>query len=239
MTPSSARRTGRQRGSVEELPSGALRVAVYAGRDPLTGRRHYLREVIPAGPSARAEAQKVLRRLATQVDERRNPRTNATVNQLLDRYLDMHTGGASTVSGYRRYVDKHVRPFIGSLKVGALEPEVLDSLYAELRRCRDHCTGRRQIQHRTRVTHECDERCRPHQCVPLANSTIRKIHFILSGAYQRAVRWKWVTTSPITQAEPPPAPAPDPSGTTPPPNSSRQESISAPSLAGSGMAVAA
>ena len=33
---------------------------------------------------------------------------------LLDRYLDMHTGGASTVSGYRTYVDKHVRPFIGT-----------------------------------------------------------------------------------------------------------------------------
>ncbi|MDQ2789903.1 MAG: hypothetical protein M3Y73_09400 [Actinomycetota bacterium] len=43
------RRNGRQRGSVEELASGALRVAVYAGSDPLTGRRHYLRAVIPAG----------------------------------------------------------------------------------------------------------------------------------------------------------------------------------------------
>jgi len=32
-----ARRTGRQRGSIEELPSGALRVSVYAGTDPLTG----------------------------------------------------------------------------------------------------------------------------------------------------------------------------------------------------------
>ena len=49
MSAPSVRRTKRQRGSVEELASGALRVAVYAGSDPLTGRRHYLREVIPAG----------------------------------------------------------------------------------------------------------------------------------------------------------------------------------------------
>lgn len=43
--PASARaRPERSRGSVGELPSGALRVAVYAGFDPLTGKRHYLRE---------------------------------------------------------------------------------------------------------------------------------------------------------------------------------------------------
>jgi hypothetical protein len=38
----------RQRGTVDELPSGALRVRVYAGADPVTGRRHDLVEVIPA-----------------------------------------------------------------------------------------------------------------------------------------------------------------------------------------------
>lgn len=200
----------RERGGIFQLPSGALRVRVYAGIDPVTKRRHDLLKIIPAGPNAQAEAEATLRRFRAELDERRNPRTNATVNQLLDRYLDMHTGGASTVSGYHDYVDKHVRPFIGSVKVGALEPEVVDSLYAELRRCREHCSGRRHIQHRTKVQHQCDERCRAHQCMPLANATIRKIHFILSGAYKRAVRWKWVTTSPITQAEPPSAPPPDP-----------------------------
>jgi integrase len=38
----------RQRGEIEVLKSGALRVKVYAGEDPLTGRRHFLRETIPA-----------------------------------------------------------------------------------------------------------------------------------------------------------------------------------------------
>jgi hypothetical protein len=47
----------RTRGSIDELPSGALRVRVYAGRDPLTKRDHYLTEVIPAGPKAAAAAE--------------------------------------------------------------------------------------------------------------------------------------------------------------------------------------
>jgi integrase len=209
MTEATGRRR-RARGGVETLPSGALRVRVYAGTDPVSGRRHYLKEVVPAGPDAERRADAVRVKFLAEVNERRNPRTSATVNQLLDRYLDMHTGGRSTVSGYRGYVDKHVRPFIGQVKVGALDAEMLDSLYAELRRCRDHCTGRKQIHHRCAGSHECDERCRKHECRPLANATIRKIHFMLSGAYKRAVRWRWVSTSPITQAEPPSAPPPDP-----------------------------
>jgi integrase len=36
------------------------------------------------------------------------------------------------------------------------------------------------------------------------------MHFILSGAYKRAVRWKWVMDSPLRQAEPPAAPVPNP-----------------------------
>ncbi len=89
MTQARSYRNKRQRGSIEELPSGALRVSVYAGTDPLTGGRHYVRETIPAGPRAEDEAQKAMRRLATEVDERRNPRTNATVNQLLDRHFEL------------------------------------------------------------------------------------------------------------------------------------------------------
>lgn len=49
----------RSRGEVERLASGALRVKVYAGADPLSGKRHYLRETVPAGPDAEKEAEKV------------------------------------------------------------------------------------------------------------------------------------------------------------------------------------
>ncbi len=55
MTPSGAGR--RERGGIDQLPSGAYRVRVYAGADSLTGRRNYLTEVVPAGPRAAAQAE--------------------------------------------------------------------------------------------------------------------------------------------------------------------------------------
>ena len=48
----------RARGSIDLPPSGACRVRVYAGADPLTGRRHDLIEVVPPGPTAAADAEK-------------------------------------------------------------------------------------------------------------------------------------------------------------------------------------
>jgi integrase len=210
-----AGRQRRQRGSIDELPSGALRVRVYAGVDPVTRRRHDLIEIIPAGPGAERRAEETRVRFLAEIQERRNPRTSATVDQLLDQYLALHNGGKTTLSTYRMYAEKHIRPFIGHVKVGALEADVVDSLYAELRRCREHCTGRRFVAHRIKGEHYCNERCSPHQCKPLADATIRQIHFLLSGAYNRAVKWRWVSRNPIGQAEPPASPSPDPEPPTP------------------------
>ncbi len=210
MTRSLGPPTQRSRGSIDELPSGALRVRVYAGLDPVSKRRHYLTEIIAAGPGADRRARAARDRLVSQVEERRNPRTKATVDQLLERYLDQFDGAASTLALYRGYVRIHISPFLGHVKVGALDADMLDSFYAELRRCRDHCSGQRFVQHRTKGRHDCDHRCGPHQCRPLGPTTIRHMHFILSGAYKRAVRWKWVMVSSIGQAEPPAAPKPNP-----------------------------
>ncbi len=44
-----------------------LRVRVYAGLDPLTGKRHTLVEAVPAGPRAWRDAEAVRRRLVTAV----------------------------------------------------------------------------------------------------------------------------------------------------------------------------
>jgi len=210
MARSSRPRSKRQRGSIAQLPSGALRVAVYAGIDPVTKRRHYLREVIPAGPSAAAEADKVMRRLANQVDERRNPRTSATLDQLLDQHFAVLSLEPNTISAYRELADGHIRPLIGAQKVGALDGAIFDSFYAELRRCRRRCRGKPFLEHRTVDPHDCDDRCRVHVCRPLAPATVRKIHFILSGALKRAVRWRWIALNPIDQAEPPSQPRPNP-----------------------------
>src|SRR4249919_1751978 len=107
MVGSGPRRRARARGRIEELPSGSLRVSVYAGIDPVSKRRHYLREVVPAGPKAMAAAEKVARRLAGQVDERRHPRTTATVDQLLDRHFELVALERNTLETYLGYVKKH------------------------------------------------------------------------------------------------------------------------------------
>ncbi|MEQ4304005.1 substrate-binding domain-containing protein [Plantactinospora sp. B6F1] len=67
--PSSPRRA---RGEVETLPSGSLRVRVYAGLDPVTRKRRYLVETVPAGPTAARDAEAVRARLLAKVDESRH-----------------------------------------------------------------------------------------------------------------------------------------------------------------------
>jgi hypothetical protein len=160
--------------------------------------------------AARAEAKKVQTRLLNQVDERRNPRTCATINQLLDRYLELVDVEDTTRSTYEALIAKHIRPVIGSVMVARLDGELLDSFYARLRTCRAHCGGRAGTDHRTPRKHECDHRCVPHRCKPLAASSIRQVHGILGGAFKRAVRWRWVAHNPMAETEPPAPPRPDP-----------------------------
>ncbi|WP_252299366.1 tyrosine-type recombinase/integrase [Salinispora arenicola] len=213
--PAKSRATGRQRGRIETLPSGSLRVKVYAGTDPITGKRHDLTDTIPPGPTAKKDAQKALTRLLGQLDEKRNPRTKATVGQLMDRYFEVLNVGETTRSTYDGYVKNHIWPLLGDLPLSRLDGETLDSFYAELRRCRRHCRGRATTEHRTNRPHECDERCGKHQCRPLADSSISQIHGILSGAMKRSLRWRWLGSNPMEQAARPTPGRPDPQPPTP------------------------
>lgn len=188
---------------------------VYAGVDPLTKKRHDLVETVPAGPHAEREAEKARTRLLNQVDESRNPRTKATVRQLINKYLEVANLDPSTRRGYQRNFHNHVAPLFGDQPVGKIDAQILDSFYAELARCRAHCDGKRRTAHRTAATHACDHRCNLHKCEPLAPSSIRRIHFLLSGAFTRALRWGWITINPATMAQPPPEPTPTPEPPTP------------------------
>ena len=87
-------------------------------------------------------------------------------------------------------ITKHVQPLLGHLAITAVNGEVLDHFYADLRRCRDHRAG--------------------HRCWALAPATVRKIHYLISGAYRRALRGRWLDHNPAADAEPPPKPRPEP-----------------------------
>jgi integrase len=205
--PGTARRPRRTRGSIDQLPSGQYRVRVYAGTDPLTGKRHDLVEVAETAK----DAEKVRTKLLSQLDERRNPRTKATVAQLMKRYLETAELAASTRKTYAGYVRNHVDPVLGQLQVSQIDGEVLDTFYGMLRTCRARCRSKAGVvDHRTARKHECDQRCLPHECRPMGASTVRQIHHILSGALSMAVRWRWLSHNPVQEARPPSVPTPNP-----------------------------
>ena len=61
------------RGEIERLPSGSLRVRVYAGIDPATKKRRYRVETVPAGATAERDAEAARLRLLHEVGEQRGP----------------------------------------------------------------------------------------------------------------------------------------------------------------------
>jgi integrase len=221
------------RGSFEVSPTrprphrdAAKRVAAGEGlrrHRPVSKKRLYLEETIPSGPRAAKEAEKGSTRLLAQVDERRSPRTRATINQTFDRYLTVLDLEPTTRSTYEGYIRNHIRPALGPLPLARSEAETVESFYAQLRTCRPRCGGRQSVDHRMADEHTCDAGCRPHHCVPLSASSVRQIHAILSIACKQAVRWKWIGASPMSDVDPPAATAPNPR----PPSAEQAASISA------------
>jgi integrase len=165
------RRRRRARGHIEELPSGSCRAVVYAGIDPLTHRRRYVRETAPTYD----EAEVALTRLQAQVDEDRHPKSDITVRQAVAQWLEVAKLEDTTRERYDDLIRLYILPTFGEMQAGKLDAELLERFYARLERCRELCTGRLRAGH---------------VCRPLSGSTTRKIHCIVRGALGRAVRWR-------------------------------------------------
>lgn len=226
-------RTGerRRRGTVRRR-GNSYQVSVYAGVDPLTARRHYLTE----STDDPREAERIRKRLVAQVDTESNAKTRATLGAALEAWLRTHEAEASTIDGYRGYVRRTIEPALGEVPIGNVTAQVLEEFYAELRRCRRRCRdGQPAVDHRTTAAHECRSvrhkrrpgrpgpaphdcagagcvvvECPPHRCVPMASSSIRQVHWILSAALGAAVRWDWIRTNPADIARKPKQRAPQP-----------------------------
>ena len=80
-----AGRSSRSRGHIETLPSGSFRARVYAGIDPLTGKRRYLVETAPNQKAA----ERALTKLQRQVDERKHPKSAITVREAIQQWLEV------------------------------------------------------------------------------------------------------------------------------------------------------
>lgn len=177
-------RKRRQRGSIGQLPSGSYRVVVYAGTDPLTGRPRQLRETV----KTYSEAAKTLTRLQGQVDEQQAPKSDITVRRAVEQWLEVVELEATTRERYEDLIRLYVLPTFGDLKAAKLDAELLERFYARLHRCRDLCSGKARTGH---------------VCRPLSSSTTRKVHYILRGSLERAVRWRHLSINPAAMAEAP------------------------------------
>jgi integrase len=174
------RRAGCQEAAMIYKRGKRWRVIVYAGRDPITGRKRQKSVSV----ATRAEAKQAEARLITEVGVGQHRATsNRTVAELLDRWLEWRQSvrpiSPTTVATYRGYIDRAIRPTLGKLQLGRLDAATLDAFYAHLRK-QGGKGGR-----------------------PMAASSVHQVHAVLSGALNRAVVWGWIASNPARLASPP------------------------------------
>ena len=172
-----------------------FQVRIFGGIDPATGRKL----ILTGSAATEAEALALRDGFRKQVADHTAVRTNVTLRVLLAEWLAGHQVEPSTRAGYALLIDNFIVPALGEQTLPALAklgPRPYERLFAELGACRRRCAGKPFIEHRTPRQHECDNRCATHACRPLAASTIRQCHAVLSSAYAAAVRWGWIAFQP-------------------------------------------
>lgn len=157
--------------------NGSYRVMVYAGRDPVTGRK---RQVTRTVRGSRKDAERVRNEMLVDVQQGRTSPASASFGDLLDAWYVAASPDWSprTALEHRRVIDSVLKPALGTKKLAKLRASDLDSLYGALRAGSD------------------DRR-------PLAPATVRKFHTVARSALQQAVRWEWITSNPAANASPP------------------------------------
>lgn len=200
------------KGTIDTLPSGSLRVRVPAGTDSYTGRPLTLTDTIPVDtPNQRDVAEEILREFNRQIEEKRHPQSDASLTTLLEHHLgDWWKGTDQRAKSLLSYVRNHIAPVIGDRhRARDVDADLLEWFYEDCARCRTHCRTHNQIDHYTDGDHTCSDRCVKHECQGLAATTIRHMHFLISGAYRAGMKTsrRWVVHNPADTATPPSAPA--------------------------------
>ena len=117
----------------------SYQVIVFAGPRPADRPR----VADPALDTDEAEAKRILRKLTAQVDEQRHPKTNASFRTTMEAWLRTHEVEETTRASYEQYARVHLYPAFGDVPIGKVNARLLEEFYAELRRCRERCDGRR------------------------------------------------------------------------------------------------
>jgi integrase len=202
---------GRRKGSIEQRGKG-LRVVVYAGIDPVTRRRVYERALVPGtDEKAWKAAQNKLIELRAKVLKQQQASSAVKLTYAIDEWFRKADLQDSTRKSYVGYINRVIKPILGDTPLKKLGARELESLYAELRRCRIRCDGKPFIVHGKAGKHDCSEAaCKPHECDPMAASTVRQIHSIISSTLNAATRWGWIDANPAKIAKRPKQKQPEP-----------------------------
>lgn len=117
-------------------------MTVYAGQDPVTGKRSYLRETVEGTDAqARKKAQRLLTKLHAEVDRQKAPTSSVPFSHVLDEWLATSEIEESTRKGYVGYIQRTIRPALGEVAVDAITSQALERFYVQLRRCRQRCSA--------------------------------------------------------------------------------------------------
>ncbi len=159
-----------------------MELRVYAGRDPVTGRKR-LRRAHRPWQQARGIQGAGRHGGRGRPASCRHRAGKGTVAALCREWLDHATPSFSpkTVETTRMYIEDPIIPALGSLQVAKLTPADLDRFYRQLLE-----VGRSRG--------------------PYAPATIRRVHGIIRRALTQGVRWGWITHNPAIDASPPRVP---------------------------------
>jgi integrase len=208
----------------EQLPSGRWRLIVHRGRDPLTGKKMYDRQVVDATGKRDAQRQAD----EWEVDLRRGEVTHkaGTFAQLTEQWIETRgrRWSPTTQRENPRIVDRYLTKSLGELDVSDIGTHTIDRLYGALlerggkcrnrpcprQPCKDHgprCE-RKKCTRPPCKAHEgkcaglvpCDRAPCPHGG-PLTPATVQRIHTVVRSALEQAVKWGWIRRNPAEHAE--------------------------------------
>jgi integrase len=201
-----------------------LQVQVYAGRDPLTGRKRWVSRQVPGQTKqSYREAKKVEAQLLEEVDrgQHRGDRSR-TVGELVERWFEWRQRvrpiSPVSVANYRGAIDRYILPTLGTAKLRQVDAATLDALYARVAAHGGKCRSCWQRVRLGQAALRAGERYRPRpgaaeqvhepDCVrgwPLSASAVQQVHKVLSGAFKQAVVWGWTAHNPAKLATAPTA----------------------------------
>jgi integrase len=172
----------------ERKDRNGLQVQVYAGRDPLSGRKRYVSRQVPgSGRTGMKQAKQVEAQLLAEVAAGKHQGSGSiTLAQLLDEWIAWRESNGKPISpatlhNYRLTIDTKIKPGLGHLPVTKVDARVLDRFYTALRKGGNARTAGGA----------------------LSASRVRDVHAILSGALGLAARWNYVPFNAAVLARPP------------------------------------